>query len=131
MRQGAERSEHPCIADENIELAEFVGQRRAEHVDFVKIAQILRDQCRLRAHRFYFIIKRFERAGGAGKQDNMRAGFGIGKRHFLADTTRGAGDQGQFAGEVNIAHNYLFCRSCRLVTFAPAVRFSWSVSATI
>ncbi len=87
------------IADQNIELAVALMQRRAEPGDAVEIGEIERHQRRAAAVLADLVVEFFQPALGARDRDDMRAGFGQRARGGIADAARGAGDQSDAGGE--------------------------------
>ena len=99
MRQGPERAEHAGVADEDVDAAEALVERRAERVDPVELAQIERHERRLGAFGLNRVVEILERADGAGDGDDVRAFAGKAACHGGADAARCAGDESETGSE--------------------------------
>ena len=73
--------------------------RSAETVEGVEILEVARNQRRLAAERADLVVEVLERALRAGQRDHMGAPAGEFERDGAADAARGAGDEGDPAGE--------------------------------
>src|SRR5258708_37526234 len=87
------------IADENVELAMTLVQRRAEPGDAVEIGEIERHQSGAAAVLADLVIELFEAALRPRHRDNMRAGLGQRACGGIADAARSAGYQSDAGGE--------------------------------
>src|SRR3984957_6999867 len=87
------------IADENIELATAVVQRRAKPCDAVGVGQVERHQRGAAAVLSDLVVEFLKPALRARHGDNMRAGFGERARRGVADAARGAGDESDAVGK--------------------------------
>ena len=92
------------VADEDVEPAPAVVDRRGELVDLDEVAQIDRDQRGAAARGADFVVDFFEAADGARRQHDMRPLFGKAHRDRGTDAARGAGDECHLAGEAARHH---------------------------
>ena len=91
--QRRQRTEDAGVADEDVELAPALEQRRPELIDLVALAEIELQQRRLAAARADLVVELLERADGARGDDDVGAVLGEGERDGPADAARGAGDE--------------------------------------
>ena len=87
------------IADENVELAVALVQRRAEPGDAVEIGEVERHQRGAAAVLADLVVELFQPALRPRDRHDMRAGFGQRARGGIADAARGAGDESDTGGE--------------------------------
>ena len=87
------------IADENVELAVALMQRRAEPRDAVEIGEVERHQRGAAAVFADLVVEFFQPALRARDGHDMRAGAGKRARRGVADAARGAGDERDAGGE--------------------------------
>ena len=99
MAERRGRAGHAGIADENVELAVTLMQRRAQAGDAFEIGEIERHQRRTAADFADLVVELFEAALRPRHGNDMRAGFGQRDRGGIADAARGAGDESDTGGE--------------------------------
>ena len=87
------------IADENVELAVALMQRSPEPGDAVEIGEVERHQRGAAAVLADLVVEFFQAALRARDGNDVRAGAGERARGGIADTARGAGDEGDTGGE--------------------------------
>src|SRR5665213_4357603 len=87
------------IADQNVDLAVTLMQRRAEPGDAFEVGEIERHQRGAAAVLADLVVEFFKAALGARDGDDMRAGFRQRACRGVADAARGAGNQRDTGGE--------------------------------
>src|SRR5713226_9497311 len=87
------------IADENVELAMTLMQRRAKPGDAVEVGEVERHQGRAAAVFSDLVVELFETALRSGNRNHMRAGLGKRARGRIADAARCAGHESDTGGE--------------------------------
>src|SRR3981189_2669302 len=87
------------IADENVELAVAVMQRRAKPGDAVEVGEAQRHQRRAATVLSYLVIEFFEPTLRARYRNHMRAGFCESARGGITDAARSAGHESDAGGE--------------------------------
>src|ERR1700724_2153873 len=87
------------IADQNVEFAVALMQRRAEPGDTVEVGEIERHQSGGSAVLSDLVVELFEPGLGPRHRHHMRAGFCQRPRGGIADAARGAGDQSDTGGK--------------------------------
>ena len=87
------------IADENVELAVALMQRRAKPGDAVEIGEIERHQGGAAAVLTDLVVEFLEPALRSRHRHDMRAGLRQRARGGIADAARGAGDESDAGGE--------------------------------
>src|SRR5450759_3069504 len=87
------------IADQNVELAVTLVQRRAKAGDAVEIGEIERHQGRGPAVVADLVVELLEPGLGSRHRHHMRAGLRQRARGGVADAARGAGDECDTGGE--------------------------------
>ena len=87
------------IADENVDLAVALMQRRAQPGDAVEIGEVERHQRGAAAVFADLVVEFLQPALRARDGHDMRAGAGKRARGGIADAARGAGDEGDTGGE--------------------------------
>ena len=100
---GVSGPSNPGVADENVELAPALENRRAEPVERREIGDVAGNQRRLGAERADFVVELLQRALRARQRDDMGAAARQLQRDGAADAARGAGDEGDAAGEFLLA----------------------------
>ena len=99
MAERREDAEFGGVADQDVEPAPAVEERRGEFVDLDEIAQVDRDEGGAAAGGANRVVDLFEAADRARRQHEMRALAREALGHRRADAARGAGDQRDLAGE--------------------------------
>ena len=95
-RHGAE---HAGIADQHVDLAVALVEAGAELVDGVEVAQVHRHQQRgLAVDGADLVVQLFERADGAGGEDEVGAFPGVAQGDRAADAAAGSGHKADAAG---------------------------------
>ena len=92
-------AEHAGIADQPVELAPALEDRRAQPVDAVAVAQIERHERRFAAGRLDVVVEFFETAHRARDGDDMRAAAARFERGLIADAAARPGDEDDLARE--------------------------------
>src|SRR5258706_10826575 len=87
------------IADEDVELAMALMQRRAKPGDAVEVGEVERHQRRAAAVLSDLVVELFETALRSRHRNHMRAGFRERARCRIADAARCAGDESDTGGE--------------------------------
>src|SRR5690606_2041599 len=85
VMQRRERAQDAGIADENVELAPALKQRRTELIDLVAFAQVELQQRCLATEIADLVIEFLERSDGAGADDDMSAVPGEGEGDRTTD----------------------------------------------
>ena len=99
------------IADENVDLAVALMQRRAEPGDAVEIGEVERHQRGAAAVLADLVVEFFQAALRARDGNDMRACAGERACGGVADAARGAGDEGDAGGE-GVGHDAIRPRLC-------------------
>ena len=99
MLDRGQRAEHRGVEHEDVERLPALGDGRRQLGDRFAVGEVERGDGRGAAGGVDAVVDRFERAGGAGDQDDMRAGGGQRFGGRRADPAAGAGDERQLAGE--------------------------------
>src|ERR1700716_943933 len=86
------------IADENVEPAVALMQRRTQPRDAVEVGEIERHQGRSSAVVADLVVEFFQASLRSRHRNHMRAGFSQRARRGIADAARGAGDAGEAGG---------------------------------
>ena len=86
------------IAEENVEPAVALVQRRAEPGDAVEIGEVERHQRRAAAFIADLVVELFQPALRARHRNDVRAGLRQRQRRGIADAARGAGDESDAGG---------------------------------
>src|SRR5262249_42309678 len=94
-----ERTQNAGIGDEDVELAPALQDGGAEGVKLVGALEVELDERRAAPCGADLVIELLEAADGARKKHGMRPGPGEAEPHRPADAARGAGDEGNAAGE--------------------------------
>ena len=94
-----ERAQHAGVAQQHVEPAEAFMQRRTQPVDAGPVGDVERHQGGGAAERLDLVVEGLEPAYGPRHQHAMSAFAGVGQRRGGAQAARGAGDQGNAAGE--------------------------------
>src|SRR5450631_1935835 len=87
------------IADENVEPAVALMQRRTQPRDTLEVGEIKRHQGRGSAVVADLVVEFFQAALRSRHRNDMRAGFSQRARRGIADAARSAGDEGDAGGE--------------------------------
>src|ERR1700694_4604952 len=87
------------IADEDVELAVALVQRRAKPGDAVEVGEVERHQGRAAALFPNLVVELFEAALRSCDRNHMRAGLGQRARGRITDAARSAGDESDAGGE--------------------------------
>src|SRR5260370_21343760 len=87
------------IADENVELAMTLMQRRAKPGDAVEVGEVERHERRAAAVFSDLVVELFETPLCSRHRNHMRAGFRQRARGGIADAARCAGDESDTGGE--------------------------------
>src|SRR4051812_1072430 len=90
---------HAGIADQDIELAVALVQRRPEPGNALEIGEIERDQRRAAAIAADDVVEFLQPTLSSRHRDDMGAGPGQGAGGGMADAARGTGDQSDTGGE--------------------------------
>ena len=99
MAERRERPENAGIADQDVEPAEALVQRKPEPVDALVVLEVERHQRGGAAERLDRVVELLEPADGAGDGDDVGAGLRQRERGRIADAARGAGDERDAVGE--------------------------------
>ena len=92
MTERRQRTQNAGIANQNVELAPALEDRRAQPVDGVEIGQIERNERGFAADLADLVIDFLQAAHSAGDQDRVRAFSGKGQCDRAANATGGACD---------------------------------------
>ena len=105
MADRAKLAQHACVGDENVEAAEALGERSAQPVDLLAVAEVHGHERRgLSRCALHGVVDLLQAAGGAGDEDEPRALGREAPRDGRADPARGAGDERDPAFETRRRH---------------------------
>ena len=99
MAQRRGRTADAGIADENVELAVALMQRRAEPRDALEIGEVERHQRGAAATFTDLVVEFLEAALRSRHRHDMRTGLGECEGRGIADAAGGAGNEGDTGGE--------------------------------
>ena len=99
MAERRDAAEKPGVADQNVELAMPLIERRAEPVDRREIRDVEGREGGRAAGRADLVVELLKAALGASGRDHMRPGLGERERRRVTDAAARAGDDRDAAGE--------------------------------